>query len=251
MLLDLQRQVSYTIGFDHVTAGLLVTLAFAVVARLLRAVTLGGAIAGAIVSFVLYVSAGPGAFVALVTVFLLAWVTTRIGYARKQRLGTAEAKSGRRACQVLANLSVATLAGLLSAVTQFRALFLVLAAAALAEAAADTVSSEYGQGTGDTAVLITTGEQIPAGTDGGITLHGTIAGLVAAAVVAAVCFATRVISLPEAGIAAVAAFLGMLADSVLGATLERRKILNNDAVNFLGTLFAALLAFLFLRFIAR
>ena len=251
MLLDLQHQVSYTIGFNHVTAGLLVTVAFAVVARLLRAVTLGGAFAGAIVSFDLYVSAGPGAFVALVTVFLLAWVTTRIGYARKQRLGTAEAKGGRRASQVLANLSVATLAGLLSAVTQLRALFLVLAAAALAEAAADTVSSEYGQGTGDTAVLITTGEQVPAGTDGGITVRGSMGGLVGAAVVAGVCFATRVISLRQAGIAAVAAFLGMLADSVLGATLERRKILNNDAVNFFGTLVAALLAFLVLRFITR
>lgn len=237
--------------FDHVTTGLLMTLGFAVVARLLRAVTLGGAVAGAIVSFILYVAAGPGAFVALVTVFLLAWVTTRIGYARKQRLGTAEAKSGRRASQVLANLSIATLAGLFSSVTQFRPLFLVLVAAALSEAAADTVSSEYGQAMGDTAILITTGDRVPAGTDGGITQPGTVAGLFAAAVVAAVCFATRLVSLRQAGVAAVAAFLGMLTDSLLGATLERRNILNNDAVNFLGTLAAALLAFVYVTFIGR
>ena len=241
----------YTLHFDHVTPGLLVTLAFAIVARRLRAVTLGGAVAGAIVSFILYVAAGPGAFVALVTVFLLAWVTTRLGYTRKQHLGTAEAKSGRRTSQVLANLTVAALAGLLSAVVQFRSIFLVLVAAALAEAAADTVSSEYGQAIGDTAVLITTGERVPAGTDGGVTQPGTVAGLFAATVVASVCFATRLISLPQAGVAAVAAFVGMLADSFLGATLERRKILNNDAVNFLGTLIAVLLALAFIIFIAR
>lgn len=246
-LLNLQHEVSYSIRFANVTGGFLLTLAFAVVARLLRAVTLGGAVAGAIASFILYVSAGPGAFAALVSVFVLAWVTTRLGYARKQRLGTAEAKEGRRASQVLANLSVAAIAGLLSAVVQWRSLFLVLAAAALAEAAADTVSSECGQAVGDTATLITTWEQVPAGTDGGITLAGTVAGLVAAILVAAVCFATRLISVRQACVAALAAFLGMLADSVLGATLERRKVLGNDAVNFLSTVIAAVLAFVFLR----
>ncbi|HZU42383.1 MAG TPA: DUF92 domain-containing protein, partial [Terriglobales bacterium] len=83
-----------------------------------------------------------------------------------------------------------------------------------------------------------------AGTDGGITLPGTIAGLIAAIVVAAVCFATKLISLREAGIAALAAVLGMLIDSVLGATLERRRVLGNDAVNFLSTVAAAVLAYI-------
>lgn len=244
MLLDLQRATDYTVSFSHLEIGFVLTMAFAVAARLMRAVTLGGAIAGAVISFVLYVSAGPGAFVALVTVFVLAWITTRLGYARKQRLGTAEAKDGRRTSQVLANLGLAGLAGLLSAVAQWRGVTLVLVAAALAEAAADTVSSEYGQAMDETATLITTGERVPAGTDGGITLRGTIAGLLAATIVAGVCFATQLTSLRQAAIAALAAFLGMLVDSVLGATLERRRILGNDAVNFLSTVAAALIAYL-------
>jgi uncharacterized membrane protein len=41
-----------------------------------------------------------------------------------------------------------------------------------------------------------------------------------------------------------AAVLGMLCDSVLGAEVERRQGLNNDAVNFLSTLIAALAAVL-------
>lgn len=191
----------------------------------------------------LFVAGGPGAFVALVTVFVLAWITTRLGYTRKQRLGTAEAKEGRRTSQVLANLGVAGLAGLLSSVAQWRAVALVLAAAALAEAAADTVSSEYGQAVGESATLITTGKQVPAGTDGGITVAGTIAGLAGAVIVGAVCLATKLIPLRQAGVVAAAAFLGMLADSVLGATLERKKILGNDAVNFLSTIVAAAIAY--------
>ncbi len=245
MMLDLQRD--YTIELQHLSSGFVVTLGFAVVARFLRAVTLGGAVAGAITSFILFITAGPGAFAAVVVVFVLASITTRLGYARKQRLGTAEAKEGRRAAQVFANLGVAAVAGLLSAVVQWRALLLVLPAAALAEAAADTVSSEVGQALGESATLITTWEHVPAGTDGGITTLGTIAGLIAALMVAGVCVATQMIGLRQGGIAALAAFLGMFADSLLGATLERRKILGNDSVNFLGTLIAAVLAYAFLR----
>jgi uncharacterized membrane protein len=36
----------------------------------------------------------------------------------------------------------------------------------------------------------------------------------------------------------------MVFDSVLGATLERRSVVGNNAVNFASTIFAALLAFL-------
>src|SRR5579864_9757967 len=247
MMFDLQPSAFYGVRFSHVPLGLLLTLAFAVAARLMRAVTLGGAIAGAIISFVLFVAAGPGAFAALVTVFVLAWITTRLGYARKQRLGTAEAKDGRRTSQVLANLGVAGITGLLSAVAQWREVALVLAAAALAEAAADTVSSEFGQAVGESATLITTGKQVTAGTDGGITLAGTIAGLVGAFIVAAVCLATKLISLRQAGVVAAAAFLGMLADSLLGATLEQGKILGNDAVNFFSTIVAAAIAFVVMQ----
>jgi uncharacterized membrane protein len=41
-----------------------------------------------------------------------------------------------------------------------------------------------------------------------------------------------------------AGLLGFAMDSVLGATLERRGLLNNDAVNFSSTLTAALFALL-------
>src|ERR1700731_3463879 len=85
----------------------LVTVAFAGAARLLRGVSTSGAIAGAVVCFVLCAGTGFGAFAALVTVFLLAWLTTRFGYSQKQRLGIAEKREGRKASQVLANLGIA------------------------------------------------------------------------------------------------------------------------------------------------
>ena len=38
-------------------------------------------------------------------------------------------------------------------------------------------------------------------------------------------------------------FVGMLADSLLGATIQRRGWLSNEAVNFVSTLAAATLAY--------
>ncbi len=93
---------------DRWAIGALLTLIFAALARWARGVTNAGALAGAVCCFTLYVGGGPGAFAALITVFALAWTTTRLGYQRKQKLGIAERREGRTAFQVLANLGVAT-----------------------------------------------------------------------------------------------------------------------------------------------
>jgi uncharacterized protein (TIGR00297 family) len=168
---------------------LCVTTAFAGVGHAVRGVTRSGAIAGWLVCFVLYACAGPGAFAALFSVFGVTWVATRLGRVRKQRLGTAERGEGRTASQVLANLGIATLCAGLFAL-RGNAVFLLAMVAALAEAAADTVSSECGQAFSERARLITTFELVSAGADGGITLVGTMAGAGAATLVTAVCALT-------------------------------------------------------------
>ncbi len=224
-------------------------LAFTILARLLRAVDVSGALGGALLSFVLYITAGPGAFAGVVTVFVLAWIATRIGYSRKQLLGTAEKRSGRTASQIFANLFVAALCGLASSFNNWRSVLLLATVAALAEAAADTVSSELGQASTEQAYLITTWDPVPVGTDGGVSFAGTLAGTFAASLVALVCAVTGVINYRGILFATFAAVLGMFADSYLGAWLERRNRIGNDTVNFLSTLTAALLAILFVRFV--
>jgi uncharacterized protein (TIGR00297 family) len=220
-----------------------VTLAFAVLARLLRGVTTGGAVAGGVVCFALYKCAGQGALVALVSVFVLTWAATRAGYQRKHRLGIAERRDGRSASQVMANLAVSTLCALLYSYTR-QSIFLVGVIAALAEAAGDTVSSEVGQAGGHDAHLITTWEQVPPGTDGGISLPGTVAGVSATLIVALVCLGMHLLTWKQALVAGVAGAAGMTADSYLGAVFERRHKLNNDLVNLLSTAIAAGIALL-------
>ena len=222
-----------------VAPAVIISVVFAALARWVRGVTVGGAIAGAGICCLLYLGAGLGAFLVLVSIFALTWLGTRFGYRRKEKLGTAERRDGRTALQVLANLVVAAACAGLSAVAHSKAVFLLAVSAALSEAAADTVSSEVGQARSAEARLISSWEVVPAGTNGGVSLMGTVAGVAAAAFVSLVSVMTGLIPLKWLGVSIAGAVAGMIADSFLGALLEQRKVLNNDAVNLLGTLIAA------------
>lgn len=243
---EMREFVAFLVAVGSVQLGMAaaVTLFFAILGYLLRGVTFSGAVAGAIVSFALYGGAGPGAFTVLVMVFAVTWLATRLGYRRKLTLGTAEKEEGRTALQVLANLAVAGACAAAYGLFAHKDALLLATAAALCEAVADTVSSELGQVASDTARLITNWQEVAAGTDGGVTWAGTLAGALASALIAAASLAVGLISPRGVVIAAAAGTAGMLVDSYMGALLERRGVLNNDAVNFLGTVTAAALAFL-------
>lgn len=197
--------------------------------------------------------------VPVLVVLILTSLATRFGRRRKERLGTAEKRKGRGAAQVAANLGMAALimdptvqSALVDshwlAGTTFTSVF-ALGLAALAEAAADTVSSEVGQVLGGTPRMITTLRRVKPGADGGITLAGTLTGVLAAALVAlAGCFAFH-LKASTFLVSWAGGVFGLLFDSLLGATLERAGWLNNDAVNFISTGSAVACALVLLAFI--
>lgn len=223
----------------HLYLVLGITLSFAAVARLARGVNTSGALAGAAIAFVM-ASRDLRMFWVLLVVFFVTLLATRAGASRKHQLKMAEAESGRSASQVMSNLGVSAL---VLAVPSFSSAYL-LALAALAEVAADTTSSEVGTALSTRTVLITTWKPIPPGTDGGISVSGTVAGTVAALIIAGCAAGLGITSVSSALLLAGAGVAGMLVDSLLGAVLERRGYLNNDLVNLLSTAASALLAWL-------
>ncbi len=225
---------------DRLVVALGLTVAFALLGWLSHGVTVTGALAGASIALVM-AATDLKLLAILVVVFGVTFVATRLGSPRKEQLHVAEPRVGRSASQVMANLGVA---GLIVAAAP--AGWRLLALAALAEVAADTSSSEMGQGFPGKTVLITTWKPVPVGLDGGISLNGTSAAIIAAVIVALAARLSSLASNREAAIIFGAGTIGMLVDSVLGAVLERRGYLNNDLVNLLGTAAAAGMAWLLL-----
>lgn len=231
-------------------------LGLALLVAVARTATPAAALTGGLFATALCLET-PGVHTALAPLFallLLTFAATRFGRSRKEGLGTAESRRGRRASQVAANLGVAALAGIpLSAFhadTPWffgRAAALAALVAALAEATADTLSSELGQVLGGEPRLITTMKRVPVGTDGGISVAGTLLGCLGAAIVVATGMAVPGMTREEALAALFGGLAGLVVDSLLGALVERRGWLNNDAVNALSTLAAALLAGLAVR----
>jgi uncharacterized protein (TIGR00297 family) len=180
--------------------------------------------------------------VPLILLFLLTFAATRGGRTRKRAAGLAEHRRGRNEAQVLANLGVAALATCLAQTNRGSHPALIAMLAALAEATADTVSSEIGQAFGGVPRHLFTLRPLPPGTDGAVTLTGTSAGAAAAALVAASAIPSLDLSIHAAAIAFAAGIAGLFLDSLLGATLETCGWIGNDLVNLTSTAAAATLA---------
>ncbi|RZK22556.1 MAG: DUF92 domain-containing protein [Hymenobacter sp.] len=191
----------------------------------------------------IYLGAGWVGLALLALFFGLGTAASAWKAADKRRLGLAEANKGRRtASQVVANAGVASLLSLWAWWQPAHApLCRLLLAASFAAATADTLASELGNVYGRRYVNILTLRPDQRGLDGVISAEGTLLGLAGTALVASV-YCLVYGWLPACWLLLVAGTVGNLSDSLLGATLERRGYLPNDAVNFLNTLIGALTA---------
>jgi uncharacterized protein (TIGR00297 family) len=219
---------------------LLVPGAFAALAHALGMVSRGGALGGFVVAAAIYAGLGPRGFAVLALFVVGGSALTRLGYRRKERSGAAQEHGGRRGAKnALANCGVAVACALLYAASPSETTAAAFVAS-VGAAFADTAESEVGQLSRRSPRLITTLRRVPPGTDGAVSLSGTLAGLAAAALTAALGLGLGLVGGSGAALlVALAAFLGTVADSILGALAPR---LGNELTNVSCTLIAAVLA---------
>lgn len=228
-----------------------------------RSVDVSGAIGGWLLGTIIIVGTGGSLYVALLAFFILGTACTKLGYSRKAKLGLAQEKGGRRgAAHAFANVGVAAICAI-AAWRHSSLLPLFMGIASLATAAADTVASEIGQLFGRSTFLPLTFRRVERGTEGAISLEGTLAGaagglLVALAGVAAAVSHLGSTFVGEVTVAksrailtiTVCAFLGSYIESIAGSwNRKRERPLPNGVLNFFNTAVGAILFVIAAQFV--
>lgn len=193
---------------------------------------------------------GPGYGVVMVY-FLVGSVLTRLGFARKAAAGIAEKRSGARGPE---NVWGSALVGTVCAVMawglvywggselgnggaqRWIVLLLLGYVASFSTKLSDTAASEVGKAYGRRTFLITTLQAVPAGTEGAVSVEGTLAGVVASGAIALVGWGVGFLSPLGIVICLIAAFVATTVESLIGATLQQRLgWLTNELVNIINT----------------
>lgn len=168
-------------------------------------------------------------------------IATRWKMRKKLAAGLAEAKGGTRsAVNALANGGVAAALGLAAWwMPHQQPLIACMIAGSLASATSDTLSSELGNLYGSRYYYILTFRRGHRGRDGVVSPEGTLAGLLGSALIAALFALGSGTGVQSFFYVTIAGMTGNVADSFLGATLQRSGWLNNHSVNFISTALAA------------
>jgi uncharacterized protein (TIGR00297 family) len=215
-------------------------LALAVIFSIVkRKLTLTATIVAALLAILIY-SATKLAGVALLGTFFLLGILATAWNRRRQSGLTYHETQQRGTLQVLANGGVAGLLAILVFVLpDLETIILLMMACAFSSATADTLSSELGNVYGRRFYNILTLKKDRQGENGVISIEGTLFGIAGSIVIGLVYTMTARTGLSSFIIIIIAGTAGNIADSVSGATLERKNIVGNNAVNFLNTFIAA------------
>ncbi len=233
----LLARLPWALGLNLAAAGL---------AYALKTVDLSGVAHGVLLGSTIWLCLGGPGFAILLAFFVLGSAATKVGYRTKAKEGTAQEKGGRRgAAHAWANTGAPALfAALAFGAAQGNGLFRLAFVAALATAVSDTLGSEIGQAFGRRTFLITTFRPVPRGTDGAVSLEGTLAGIAGSLLLGLLGWGLGLIDGAGVAIVVAAAFVGTTLESYLGAVLEQASLINNEAQNFLNTLAGGLAAIL-------
>ncbi|MCK8519360.1 DUF92 domain-containing protein [Methanoculleus sp. 7T] len=236
MTMFLFEEINFEVDLTILVAAAIIAFGFGYSSYRLRVADISGLFSGAMIGIILIVFADVRWFLIMLTFFIIGAGATRYRYGDKERLGVAQEHGGVRGYfNVFANGLVATGAAILYGVTGHPA-FVALFMGSVASAAADTTASEIGV-TGKTPYLITTLQPVPRGTNGGVTLRGEAAAVIASALVAVVAWLMGVADPWMVVVTVIAGFIGTNVDSLVGATLENSGKFGNSATNLTATFF--------------
>ena len=234
---------------DAITEILLVlflSAALSTVAVRVKLLTTSGAVTAIIVGLTLGIAGSISWLISVLAFAVIGFMVTKLNLSEKKKKGLQEGKSGERTGKNVLGVALPGCAfALINLYSEDKYYFILSIGfiATIAVAAADTIASELG--TKDRNVwMITTFEKVLPGTDGGISVLGTLLSLMGSAI--AVLLGWIVIFGLSLDIIMIipllAGFIGCMLDSLLGATLETEgritKYFNNMSTGLMGGIIA-------------
>lgn len=210
-----------------------------------------------ILGVILWGTLGWQGYAVVMFYFLVGSGVTRIGMKQKEAEGIAEKRSGARGPEnVWGSALTGTLCALAVGILNYlpsssgspiwSSLLILGFVASFSTKLSDTCASEIGKAYGKRTYLITTLQPVPRGTEGAVSLEGTMAGVAASITIALVGFAVGLIDFTGLLWCSLAAFIATNIESLIGATLQSKySWLTNEVVNIINTLIGAIVAMLF------
>ncbi len=224
---------------------ILIVLALIIPKKLL---TLSGLINAWLLGVIIWGTLGINGYIVVMFYFLVGSGVTKIGFAEKEAAGIAEKRSGARGPEnVWGSALIAAICCLGTLIfNQDIIPYLTLGyVASFATKLSDTCASEIGKVYGKKTYLITTLKPVPKGTEGAISLEGTLAGIMASVIISILGYGVNLIDLMGIIYCIIAAFIATNLESVIGATLQTKiDWLSNEIVNIINTILGAIAAIL-------
>ena len=225
----------------------LIAVAFALPKKLL---TPAGYIHAWVLGVIVWAAFSWQGYATVLFYFFVGSAVTKLGLAKKQAYGIAEARGGVRGpgnvwgsalTAALCGLGVIGLAQIYPfALIGWQPLLALGFVASLSTKLSDTTATEVGKAYGQRTFLITTFRPVPRGTEGAVSLEGTVAGILGSVALSAVAWACGLIPLIGVGLCAIAALVATTVESLIGATIEEKLgWLTHDLVNIINTTIGA------------
>ncbi len=200
---------------------------------------LKGSITASLLAVAITIFSGFNWLLLIIFFMFSGFLVTKYKFEYKEKIKVSEKNRGRRGAKnVLANGLVPTMFAVLYSFTNdLEQLVAGAYIASVATVTADTFSSEIGVLSRGAPRLITSLKRVPKGTDGAISMLGELAGFFGALLIGLLAYLLGILELKAAMVSSlIGGFIGFNSDSLLGATLERRGLINNEHVNFISSL---------------
>ena len=211
-----------------------------------KSLTKSGLVNAWVLGNILYTFGGVEAWSTCALYFLIGTLVTNFKIKEKEKKGIAEKRSGMRGPEnVWGSAATSAICCILMNSPLDNGLLKLAFVSSLATKTSDTSASEVGKACGKNCYLLTNFKKVPPGTEGAVSIEGTIAGIVGSVLIGFYGIEIGwVQDWKEFSIVILSSFIATTIESLSGATIQNEKIFTNEFINFINTLVGSIVSVL-------